>query len=61
VYKCAARGVKKAALFQCANEIAIATYLALQNITKKWTLPVRDWLAALNRFAIMFEDRMPLR
>jgi putative transposase len=36
-------------------------YLALQNITKKWTLPVRDWLAALNRFAIMFEDRMPVR
>jgi putative transposase len=35
--------------------------LALQNITKKWSLPVRDWRAALNRFAIMFEDRMPVR
>lgn len=35
-------------------------YLALRNITRKWTLPIRDWKAALNRFAIMFEDRMPV-
>jgi putative transposase len=35
-------------------------YLALQNITKKWTKPVRDWRSALNRFAIMFADRMPV-
>jgi putative transposase len=35
-------------------------YLALQNITKKWTMPIKDWRAALNRFAIIFEDRMPV-
>jgi putative transposase len=34
-------------------------YLALQNISRKWTRPVQDWKAALNRFAILFEDRMP--
>ncbi|MGB5685387.1 MAG: IS256 family transposase [Candidatus Electrothrix sp.] len=34
-------------------------YLALNNIAKKWTLPIRDWRAALNRFTIMFEGRMP--
>ena len=34
-------------------------YLALQNISKKWTMPIRDWKAALNRFTIQFEDRMP--
>jgi putative transposase len=33
-------------------------YLALQNITQKWTMPIKDWKAALNRFAILFEDRM---
>lgn len=33
-------------------------YLALNNIAKKWTLPIRDWKAALNRFSIMFGDRM---
>ncbi len=25
-------------------------YLALQNISKKWTMPIKDWKAALNRF-----------
>jgi putative transposase len=35
-------------------------YLALNNIAKKWTLPIRDWKAALNRFSILFEDRMPV-
>ena len=34
-------------------------YLALRNITQRWTMPVKDWRAALNRFAIIFEERMP--
>lgn len=33
-------------------------YLALRNISQKWTLPIRDWKAALTRFTIQFEDRM---
>ena len=36
-------------------------YLALRNISKRRTLPIRDWKAALNRFTIQFEDRMPQR
>lgn len=34
-------------------------YLALKNIAKRWTMPVRDWRSALNQFSILFEDRMP--
>jgi putative transposase len=34
-------------------------YLALNNISKKWTMPIRDWKAALIRFTIQFEERMP--
>jgi putative transposase len=34
-------------------------YLALNNISKKWTMPIRDWKAALTRFTIQFEERMP--
>lgn len=34
-------------------------YLALRNIARKWTMPIHDWKAALNRFAIIYEDRMP--
>jgi len=36
-------------------------YLALNNIAKKWTMPIRDWKAALNQFTILFEGRMPVR
>jgi putative transposase len=32
---------------------------APNNINKKWTMPILDWKAALNRFTIQFEDRMP--
>jgi transposase-like protein len=34
-------------------------YLAIQNISKKWTMPIRDWRPALNQFAIAYEDRFP--
>ena len=34
-------------------------YLALINISKKWTMPLREWKPALNRFTIQFEERMP--
>ena len=34
-------------------------FLGLQNAAKKWTLPIRDWKAALNQFAILFPDRFP--
>ncbi len=35
------------------------TYLAIQEASKKWTMPVRNWKQALNHFAILFENRLP--
>lgn len=35
-------------------------YLAIHNLSKKWTMPIHDWKGALNRFAIEFEGRFPL-
>ena len=34
-------------------------YLALNNIAKKWTMPIHNWKAALARFALEFPDRFP--
>jgi len=34
-------------------------YLALKNISRKWTMPIHNWKSALNQFTIIFEDRMP--
>ena len=34
-------------------------YMGLEHIAKKWTMPVQNWKAALQRFAILFGDRLP--
>jgi transposase-like protein len=31
-------------------------YLVMERVAKKWTRPVLVWKAALNRFAILFEE-----
>lgn len=33
-------------------------YLAIDKASEKWTMPVRDWKDAMNRFVIMFPDRI---
>lgn len=33
-------------------------YLALQNISRKWTMPIQNWKPALARFMIEFEGRI---
>lgn len=35
-------------------------YLAIQNISKKWTMPIRNWHQAINQFAIKYNDRVNL-
>jgi len=36
-------------------------YLALENASKKWTMPIQNWKPAMNRFMILFPGRVPLR
>ena len=33
-------------------------YLALKNISKKWTMPIKNWKDAMNCFMIIFEERL---
>ena len=35
-------------------------YLAINNISKKWNLPIRNWNQAINQFAIHYGDRVNL-
>jgi putative transposase len=32
-------------------------WLALRNITAKWSMQARDWKLAMNQFAILYADR----
>ena len=37
------------------------TFMAIHEASKKWTMPIRNWKAALNHFAILFEGRLPMQ
>ena len=44
-----------------SDEAAIKLlYMSLKNITKKWTMPIRNWNLAIHQFSIRFEGRIHL-
>jgi transposase-like protein len=48
--------------FVSDDAILKVLFLALNNASKKWTMPIRDWVVALNQFAIEFgQERVPLK
>ncbi len=51
---------KHRSLFPSDEALFKLLYLALQNISRKWTMPIRDWARALQQFALAFEGRVPL-
>jgi putative transposase len=52
--------LKTRGVFPNDESIMKVLYLALQNVAKKWTRPIRDWKAALNQFVILFGERVPV-
>jgi putative transposase len=53
------KAVRNRGHFSTEDSLMKVLYLAIRNVSKKWSMPVRDWKLALNRFAIMFPDRFP--
>jgi putative transposase len=47
-------------IFPNDESVMRAIYLGINNLSKKWTMPIRDWKRALNHLAIEFEGRLPL-
>jgi putative transposase len=52
--------LKTRGVFPNDESIIKVLYLALQNVAKKWTRPIRDWKAALNQFVVLFGERVPV-
>lgn len=52
--------LKNRGAFPNDESIMKLMFMALQNVAKKWTLPIRDWTAALNQFVILFGERVPV-
>src|ERR1051326_7483612 len=46
-------------IFPSDEAVFKVIYLAMRNIAKKWTMPIRDWKPALNRFAVECAARFP--
>ena len=52
------KATRKRKLFPTDDSAKKVIYLAIEAASKKWTMPIRNWKLALNRFMIMFEDRL---
>jgi len=44
--------------FPNENSLLKLLYLGIQNASKKWTMPIRNWNLALSQLAIFFEGRL---
>ena len=52
------KAIKKRKVFPTDDSAKKVVYLAIMDASKKWTMPIRNWKTALNRFMITFEDRL---
>jgi transposase-like protein len=55
------KATKNRRVFPTDRSAMKVVYLAIERAAQKWTVPVKDWKLALNRFAIEFEERMPVK
>ena len=51
--------IKTKAVFPDEASVFKLMYLALNNISKRWTRPIKNWKAARSHFAILFPERFP--
>ena len=49
---------KSKAIFPTDDSLKKVIFLSTREITKKWTMPVREWTKAYSQIAIYFADRM---
>jgi putative transposase len=52
------KATKQRKVFPTDDSAMKVVYLAIQSASKKWTMPIRNWKPALNRFMIDFGDRL---
>ncbi len=48
--------IKNKRVFPTDDSVFKMIFLAIQNISKKWTMPIRNWKPAMNRFIIEFNQ-----
>lgn len=54
------KAIKNRKIFPSDKSACKIIYLAIMSASKRWTMPLRTWKPAMNRFAIEFEGRFPV-
>ncbi len=52
---------KTKTIYPTDEAVRKSVFLSIQEITKKWTMPVRDWGVIIGQLMIFFADRLDLR
>lgn len=52
------KATRKRKVFPTDESALKVVFLATQAAAKKWTMPIKDWRQAMNRFAIEFEEEL---
>ena len=52
------KATRKRKVFPTDESALKVVFLATQAASKKWTMPIKDWRQAMNRFAIEFEEQL---
>ena len=50
--------IKNKRVFPSDESVFKLLYLAVNNVAKRWSMPIQNWKAAMNRFSIEFGDRV---
>lgn len=53
------KAIRNRKIFPSDQSALKVVYLAIKQASRKWTMALHDWRAAMNRFAIQFDDRFP--
>ena len=53
------KAIKNRKVFPHDQAALKVVYLAIHAAAKNWSMPIRNWKGALNRFMIEFPERMP--
>ena len=53
------KAIRNRKIFPSDRSALKVVYLAIKQASQRWTMSLHDWRAAMNRFAIQFDDRFP--
>jgi len=50
---------KTKTIYPTDDAVRKSVYLSIQEISRKWTMPIRDWGAIIGQLSLFFEGRLP--